>query len=217
MDMMDDKMVMDDGGGSMDGMATSFLPWETYKGTILFDFWKVETKWEFALTWFAIVALAVIYHAIRFLIYTLEEYMYKPVHASGSGSTGGAGGSSSSSSSSSSGGGGGGGGSAMVGQEGYQRLPDDKDPELGVSPDPTRGGGAAPTGSMESTAPSQYMLLRALHALISGFNYGVALLLMLVAMTYNPSLFLALMFGYALGDFIFFSWTRPASVAQDCH
>ena len=31
---MDDGMVMDDGGGGMD-MAMSFVPWESYKTTIL--------------------------------------------------------------------------------------------------------------------------------------------------------------------------------------
>ena len=206
--MMDDKMVMDDDSGSMNGMATSFLPWATYKGTILFDFWKVETQWEFALTWFAIVGLAVIYHAIRFLIYTLEEYMYKPLSASSTTTTATAASSSNSSSAS--------GGASARDQEGYQQLPDDKDAETPLAPDQPRGP-PAPMQTMEAAAPSHYMLLRALHALASGFNYGVALLLMLVAMTYNPSLFLALMFGYALGDFIFFSWTRPASVAQDCH
>lgn len=71
--------------------------------------------------------------------------------------------------------------------------------------------------TLEAASPAQYMMLRILHAVLSGLNYGVALLLMLVAMTFNPSLFVALMFGYGVGDFIFFTWTRPSSVAQDCH
>lgn len=57
--------------------------------------------------------------------------------------------------------------------------------------------------------------LRILHALLSGLNYGVALLLMLIAMTYNPGLFLALIFGYAVGDFLFFSKTRYS--VYECH
>lgn len=45
------------------------------------------------------------------------------------------------------------------------------------------------------------------HALIVSFNYGLSLMLMLVAMTYNPSLFVALVFGWGLGDFFFYRRT----------
>ena len=41
------------------------------------------------------------------------------------------------------------------------------------------------------------------HAALTGVSYGFSLILMLVAMTYNPWLFVALMIGWALGDFIF--------------
>ena len=45
--------------------------------------------------------------------------------------------------------------------------------------------------------------LRIKHAVFQGLNYGMALMLMLVAMTYNPTLFLGLMIGYGIGDYIF--------------
>ncbi len=48
--------------------------------------------------------------------------------------------------------------------------------------------------------------LRVLHGLVSGINYGFALLLMLIAMTYNPWLFVSLMIGYGIGDFIFYPY-----------
>lgn len=41
------------------------------------------------------------------------------------------------------------------------------------------------------------------HAAMTGVSYGFSLILMLVAMTYNPWLFVALMIGWTLGDFIF--------------
>ena len=58
----------------------------------------------------------------------------------------------------------------------------------------------------------QIFMLRLSHASLSGLSYCLALLLMLVAMTYNSGLFLALVVGYALGDFIFF--TRTVSVGR---
>jgi hypothetical protein len=53
----------------------------------------------------------------------------------------------------------------------------------------------------------QILILRATHAGLSGLSYLWSLLLMLVAMTYNPGLFVALVLGYALGDFLFFGRT----------
>ena len=64
---------------------------------------------------------------------------------------------------------------------------------------------------------SRYLLLRLLHSIFSGLNYGMALMLMLVAMTFNPSLFLALVIGYSIGDFVFFVKMRPQSSMSDCH
>ena len=47
-------------------------------------------------------------------------------------------------------------------------------------------------------------------------------MLMLVAMSYNPMLFLALVIGYAIGDYIFFGLQLKLSAASattvtDCH
>ena len=65
-------------------------------------------------------------------------------------------------------------------------------------------------------AAVRYFSLRILHSILAGLNYGLALLLMLVAMTYNPSLLIALIVGYAIGDFIFFAKMRR-SASLDCH
>jgi hypothetical protein len=69
----------------------------------------------------------------------------------------------------------------------------------------------------QDTGAGRYLLLRLLHSVLSGFNYGLALLLMLIAMTYNPSLLIALIVGYIIGDFIFFARMRPQSSSVDCH
>ena len=53
--------------------------------------------------------------------------------------------------------------------------------------------------------------MRLLHAFLSAVGYGLALLLMLVAMTYNVGLCIALVVGYFIGDLIFFNGTIRSS------
>lgn len=64
-------------------------------------------------------------------------------------------------------------------------------------------GKLSDTTLLMSKGSPQRLQLKVIHALLSSLNYGLALMLMLVAMTYNPSLFVALMVGYFLGDFLF--------------
>ena len=68
-----------------------------------------------------------------------------------------------------------------------------------------------------TTISMSFKLRVARHAFVSAVNYGFALMLMLVAMSYNCSLFLALMVGYFLGDMIFYNrtFTQRASSAYD--
>lgn len=60
----------------------------------------------------------------------------------------------------------------------------------------------------------QLLFLRLLHAGLAGFSYFVALLLMLVAMSYNLGLLLAVIIGYAAGDFLFFERTVGLGLAS---
>ena len=60
--------------------------------------------------------------------------------------------------------------------------------------------------------------LRAVHSLIAAFNYGLSLMLMLVAMTFNSALFVALIFGYLIGDYLFFHLNPVIFSENDsCH
>mmetsp|Transcript_35443 Transcript_35443/g.33632 ORF Transcript_35443/g.33632 Transcript_35443/m.33632 type:complete len:188 (-) Transcript_35443:392-955(-) len=77
-------------------------------------------------------------------------------------------------------------------------------------------------GLMSSATLKRVFILRIIHAFMSAVIYGLALLLMLVAMTYNVGLFLALLVGYFLGDLLFFSIGIQSNYAnsnlqQDCH
>jgi hypothetical protein len=59
-------------------------------------------------------------------------------------------------------------------------------------------------GSMCDIFPdSNVLLLRILHAIAHAFTYAMGLLLMLVAMTFNPGLFVVLICGYWVGDLLF--------------
>lgn len=64
-------------------------------------------------------------------------------------------------------------------------------------------------------------MLRLTHSLISAASYGLALLLMLVSMTYNCGLFLALVIGYFIGDLLFFRYNhaslRNYETEDQCH
>ena len=58
--------------------------------------------------------------------------------------------------------------------------------------------------------------MRLMHAILGGTSYALALLLMLVAMTYNWLLFIALIVGYIIGDMIFFRLSG-SSPDSGCH
>jgi hypothetical protein len=82
----------------------------------------------------------------------------------------------------------------------YKRIPNESaGATMGI--DSTIVGGTFKSDSAISHQLS--MKFRVYHALLSGLNYGMSLMLMLVAMTYNPWLFVALMIGCAIGDYIF--------------
>ena len=146
----DDMMMMDDMDMDMDmsmEMTMTFQDWDEYKVTILWDQWEVKEKWQYALSWFAIVLAAAFYHVFRFANEWIKQQLLIPNQGNA-------------------------------------------DVDVGLI-------------SNKSSTPSSTLKWRIAHALVSGASYGYALLLMLVAMTYNPGLLCALMTGYALGDFAF--------------
>ena len=104
----------------------------------------------------------------------------------------------------------------------YQQLPDDSGSRVHPANEDVNEvsrlrQSAESMNREKKLGPSNFLLLRLLHSVLSGYNYGVALILMLIAMTFNPSLFLALVIGYALGDFIFYAKMKPQSSSIDCH
>lgn len=185
-----------------ESMSMTFDGWNTYRTKLLFDGWAVETQWEFALSCVAVVFFAVIYQAMRFLVYVVEDTMHPQIDPSFStlveSSLEGEGHSV-----------GGGAKGRTSDARGYQLAGTDPENPVASTTAPKR-----PTADDELSS-TRYIWLRLLHSVLSGLNYGLALLLMLLAMTYNPSIFISLISGYALGDFIFFARMRPSS--ESCH
>ena len=169
---------------------------------VQFASWKCSTKLEFALSWFAVVFFAIIYHAVRFLVFTIEDSMFAESPSKDiSNRTGGQ-------------------EDTQTNREllGYQHMNDNvTNKDNGRETErlnPTQG---VSNEVRQQNEEYRYLLLRLLHSILSGINYGIALTLMLIAMTFNPSLFLALVIGYSIGDFIFFVRMRPQSSGVDCH
>ena len=52
------------------------------------------------------------------------------------------------------------------------------------------------------TRPVGWQSVKLLHSLLSGLRYGLSLMLMLIAMTFNPSLFIALIVGAIIGEYM---------------
>lgn len=153
---------------------------------IQFSSWKCETVTQFILSWFAVAFAVVVFHSIRYLIFTIEDYMYteypyKKVSESIEGS-----------------------------DHSYQQAP-----TMNTMNNDSNNNSSHNKSDMDT----RYFLLRLLHSIISGLNYGLALSLMLIAMTYNPSLLLALIVGYCVGDFMFFRRKKPTSTSScmECH
>ena len=79
-----------------------------------------------------------------------------------------------------------------------------------------RSAEAVPLTNKEGVLSAEkYFWFRVLHSVLSAATYGLAIILMLMAMSFNPSIFISLVAGYGLGDFIFFARMRPTSL--DCH
>ena len=181
-------------------MSMTFDSWSVYKLKLLFDGWDVQTQWEFGLTCLAVGLAAVIYQAMRFLIFVVEDTMHPQSLSSFS---------TLDSVMDSSTRHGGDKGSAVTNpanrtdpQTGYQRASPSDD--------------TATLSSTSSGSSDRYIWLRLLHSVLAGLNYGLALVLMLIAMSYNPSILVSLISGYAIGDFIFFVRMRPTG-NENCH
>ncbi len=201
--------MSNDSMGGMDSMSMvmTFGSWSDYQLKLLFDSWDITTKWQFALSWFAVVAATATYQGVKFWLITFESKILSTLSKrAGSGS---------------------GDDMEVISKVEVEFAGAGAGAGAGGGNVFSNGGNLVDKLLENSSTMSISFKLRVVHAFVSAVNYGFALMLMLVAMTYNCSLFLALMVGYFLGDMIFYNrtFTQRASSAyngvsladKDCH
>ncbi len=195
----------------------------------------MDTKWEFALSCLAVALAAITYHGMRYMLFVVEDAMnpvsprsipspsfhhhiidsypngYQEILHNNSNDQFHE--------------------SKKSGEDEekepiFQRSPHGNSTETnrnrnysGAEKDRNTNNGLAGQTKKSSFFSEDFLnfLLRLLHSLVSALSYGLALMLMLVAMTYNPSLFLSLVVGYGLGDFLFFTLIRDRMNFVECH
>ena len=187
---MNDEMhhdSMDMGGMSM---QMTFGHFTDYEVTIVWDWWKVTTVTQYVFSWFFVVFLVVLLFVVKMrLITTVEEkmrllQMNSKEHDS----------------------------EHTKNNNGKKTTNHDVESVVGEGTTTTRysllngekdSARENIVNQIASPSPSSLKsawMLRLLHASLSALGYSLALLLMLISMTYNVGLCLALLCGYFLGE-----------------
>lgn len=181
------------GGDSMSmSMVMTFGKWSDYKLQLLFTSWDIKTKGQYIAAWLCVVLGVICWHGLKYLLTTFVEESIRHLVMN-------------------------------------TKTNSHDDTEYANSGSPQ--GLTASTKSdssrlllLEGKTSSTWkrlLILRVVHAFIAACIYGLALLLMLVSMTYNCGLFLALVVGYFVGDLLFFMLGLHNSSANiqehECH
>lgn len=190
----------------------TFGSWYDYKLVLVFDWWEIAHWHHFALSWLMIVVLVVGLHWLKAQLRAIEEAWQRSVSGNTIGSL---------SSSYSSGSG------------GCSRWIPSHPTAMRLLHAVTGGGTYAVSTSPKTPtaeADAHYMIRRddgvnrSLRCCLCGLllvlclrEEQLSLFLMLVSMTFNPMLFLALVVGYVAGDFIFGDAGAGGFSAGDCH
>jgi hypothetical protein len=187
-------------------MATTFSSWSDYKTKILFSMWMVDTWVEYLISCVVVAFLVIFYHANRYLLYMVEEKMngggrVRPRKVLSDGAS-----------------------AAPAIRNGgqYQSMDSEenccKDDRTSSSSSLLQNNrnDSVSKNTDDAMTDGMYLLLRVSHALISGGNYGLSLLLMMISMTFVPGIFLSLIIGYVLGDMIFYVKIKELTY-EECH
>lgn len=172
----------------MGSMAMTFSNLGAYKVKILWGWWDVQTRWEFFFSACAVVMLCLLYHAVR---RTQGRMLRELISAAKHPSA----------------------------------APSE---ELGGLTSPLIGSHKSNNGAIASSSSSSgatgsragkgLRVKRLKYAATAAVGYALALLLMLIAMTYNSGLFLVLVFGYFLGEFLLCEGSSVPMLRLDhCH
>ena len=178
MNDMNDEMhhdSMDMGGMSMQMTFGHVLD---YKVTIVWDWWKVTTVTQYVFSWIFVVFLVVFLFIVKMrLITTVEEkmrllQMNSKEHDS----------------------------DHTKNNNSKNTANNDAESVVGEGTTTTRYSLLGGDKDNASSSLKSVWMLRLLHAFLSALGYALALLLMLISMTYNVGLCVALLCGYFLGE-----------------
>lgn len=145
-------------------MSSTFSEWQSYRLHLLFSSWNITNPWEFALSFFAVMAAVVVYHFLEYIIEIFEKGIIENLKESNT---------------------------ALFNKDRVLTATVENFDE------------SSSLLNYLQHRPRGWTTVKIFFGLISAMKYGLTLMLMLVAMTMNPSLFLALFLGYLLGDFLF--------------
>ena len=173
-------------------MVMTFGKWSDYQVTLLFDSWDIKTKSQYVVAWFGVVLAVVCWHGLKYLLTTCVEDSIRN----------------------------------LVLNTKTNSHDDSEYSNVNDLQSPTSSKQFSANHLLLSEGKTNFtwkkiLILRVVHAFIAACIYALALLLMLVSMTYNCGLFLALVVGYFIGDILFFMLGLPNSSANvsehECH
>jgi len=180
-------------------MPMYFSPWQV-GGPIqlLWSTWQIQTPWQFALSWLAVAAGAVAFHVCECVILALDKVNLALLTRKG----------------------------ALV------HLDDRSDTEVGADDataenrrgdddqqktDAESGESRRRPGMTYIPRPAGWAVVKLLRSTVVAMRYLLSLMLMLVAMTFNPSLFLALVVGYLAGDYLCYDYRLDRCLSGNPH
>ena len=173
----------------MNSMPMYFSPWE-YGGPLqlLWSTWQIQTPWQFALSWLAVAACAVVYHLSECVLAALDKANMKLLVRKGE----------------------------LVHLAERNDAIADAEAAIGREVKQQQEH-RAPTGMTYIPRPAGWAAVKLLRATVAAVRYLLGLMMMLVAMTFNPSLFLALVVGYLAGDYLCYDYRLDRCLSGSPH
>jgi len=152
--------MMHTSGNTTAAISMVFSSWDTYRLQLLFSSWKIETPWQFVLSWFAVAFSVIVWHFLECTIHSLDQGIVTFL---------------------------------------VQTNPLPEGQEVEQLYKLTQFRGTRP----RAKRPIGWLLMKIFRGFLQACKYTLSIFLMLVGMSFNPSLMLALFVGYWVGDIVF--------------
>lgn len=186
-------MEMDMGDDHMSmSMVMTFGKWTDYQLQLIFSSWDIKTRTEYTFAWFAVVTAVICWHGLKYFSSVFVEESLRHIILS----------------------------TKAISRDDTEYSNINSPQSVSETAKSTTTHLLLVTGKTNTTW-KRVLILRVLHSFLAAITYGLALLLMLVSMTYNLGLFAALVVGYFIGDLLFYMISvnnQPVTtLQQECH